>query len=338
MATLSCTGRRRALIHVFFFICRDTLYFLHSFLFTITISTMTQRWVGDSDTNPAHALLEELFLEKKISSSTTAGKLQPKYPEFKKFSKDVLRNVFRQMKAKYGVSCKFCVIIFFRQFCNSDLFIYFLILVVPFGKQNPLGHDEASNSSSTGAGKRKKVELNEDDDEEEGEEGDDSDAAIIHVNQPVQTVVFREPQSRVEKVLILAALPGGVTDASFSLDGIGPGTRTGKITYRWPYTLIDYDRIFSEEIENRFMTKEHPKVEALKQELENKRNNIDSPPEAFLKIDLPIPVQTDKKSISIPGKRIGDGGTTILEVELTAFQSLYTMSDRDQKAVFSRVL
>jgi len=218
------------------------------------------------------------------------------------------------------------------------IFIFFKILVVPFGKKNSLGHDEASNSSSTGAGKRKKVELDEDDDEEEGEDEDDSDTAITHVNQPVQTVVFREPQSRIEKVLILAALPGGVSDASFSLDGIGPGTRTGKITYRWPYTLIDYERIFSEEIENRFMTKEHPKVEALKQELEKKRNNIDSVPEAIVKIDLPIPVQTDKKSISIKGKTIGNGGTTILEVELTAFQSLYTVSDRDQKAVFSRVL
>jgi len=192
--------------------------------------------------------------------------------------------------------------------------------------------------ATAGAGKRKKVELDENGDEEEGEDEDDSDTSIIHVNQPVQTVVFREPQSRVEKVLILAALPGGVTDASFSLDGIGPGTRTGKITYRWPYTLFDYERIFFEEIENRFMTKEHQKVEALQQELEKKRNNIDSLPEAFDKIDLPIPIQTNKKSISIKGKRIGEGGTTILEVELTAFQSLYTVSDRDQKALFSRVL
>ena len=86
------------------------------------------------------------------------------------------------------------------------------------------------------------------------------------------------------------------------------------------------------------MTEEHQKVEALQQELEKKRNNIDSLPEAFVKIDLPIPVQTNKKSISIKGKRIGEGGTTILEVELTAFQSLYTVSDRDQKALFSRVL
>jgi len=127
MATLSCTKADD--VYSFtccFFLFAETHYiFFTQFLFKITISTMTERWVRDSDTNPAHALLEELFVKKKISSSTTAGKLQPKHSEFMKFSKDVFRNVFRQMKAKYGVSCKFCVIIFFRRFSYSNLYIFF---------------------------------------------------------------------------------------------------------------------------------------------------------------------------------------------------------------------
>ncbi len=147
--------------------------------------------------------------------------------------------------------------------------------MVPYKKQDLFDHDEASNSS-TGAVKRKKGDDDDDDDDEGDKDEDDSDAAINHTNQPVQTVIYREPRSRIEKVLILAALPGGVTDASFSLDGIGPGSKTGKITYRWPYPLIDYERIFSEETEERCMTKEHPKIEALRQELEKKRKDIDS--------------------------------------------------------------
>jgi len=62
MATLSCTKADDVLSFTCFFLFVETRYIF--FTFKITIFTVTERWVRDSATNSAHALLEELFLEK----------------------------------------------------------------------------------------------------------------------------------------------------------------------------------------------------------------------------------------------------------------------------------
>ena len=60
--------------------------------------------------------------------------------------------------------------------------------------------------------------------EDENEEEEDLDARIRHKNQPVLISVFRDPETEEEKVCVVAALPGGVSNVEFSLIGTGPGT------------------------------------------------------------------------------------------------------------------
>ena len=66
------------------------------------------------------------------------------------------------------------------------------------------------------------------------EEEEDLDARIRHKNKPVLISVFRDPETEEEKVCVVAALPGGVSNVEFFLIGTGPGTNKTRITCSWP--------------------------------------------------------------------------------------------------------
>lgn len=192
----------------------------------------------------------------------------------------------------------------------------------------PQGHDVSDldkNNNVEPSFKRPKF-----DDEEEEHAMADFDSCVVHRNQPIQMSVYRDPSTQQEKVIIIAMLVGGVCDATFSLVGSGPGTRLARIDYQWPAIAIDIEKIFSHEIADNLPSC-HPKIEALKKDLERTRDSIDEVPKGSIEFTLPISVQTVSTSISITGKKNKDG-VMMLVIELMAFESKYAV--KEKKIVF----
>ena len=99
--------------------------------------------------------------------------------------------------------------------------------------------DEFENSAGGSGSTTKRSKPSESETVSEGKE--DLDTKIVHKNQPVLMTVYKDPESKEEKLCIIASLPGGVSNLEFSLIGSGPGSNTAKITYSWPPIVSPYD-------------------------------------------------------------------------------------------------
>ena len=193
------------------------------------------------------------------------------------------------------------------------------------------GNCEDSRSSSTGAEKRQRLD-------EDGEEClAHCDPDISHINQPLLMSVYIDPVTEVEHLVIVATLLGGVTEAKFTLVGDGTGTRKARIEFDWPEPSVDIEGLFAQEIDSGEIPFCHPMIIAMKRDLKNCRENIEHYPKGFIDLDLPISVQTASESISISGKQNATIATKILIVRLKAFQDSYTVQEKQQKVVFTKM-
>ena len=166
---------------------------------------------------------------------------------------------------------------------------------------------------------------------------EDLDARIRHKNQPVLISVFRDPETEEEKVCVVAALPGGVSNVEFSLIGTGPGANKARITYSLPPIVFDIEGIFRKEIDSVNpavkLESTHPLILSLKAELRNNRESLDSTPRGEIELTLPIPVQTAASSICRSGGKKNDGSLIVI-VKLMAYQNSYTVKQKDNTIVF----
>ena len=92
--------------------------------------------------------------------------------------------------------------------------------------------------------------------------------------------VYKDPVTLSERVSFVVSLPSGVTDVGFSLLGNGPATTLAAITYTWPKILYEVDGLFESAIKDptKSLPPTHPKIIALKLELENNRKHIEAAP------------------------------------------------------------
>ena len=165
---------------------------------------------------------------------------------------------------------------------------------------------------------------------------EDLDSAISHENQPVMTPVFKDPETENEKVIMVAALPGGAKEVEFSLIGTGAGTSYGKITYSWPQIMYDPVALFASSIKKKLLEQYHPKILAVKNDLPNHRISIDAIPRAVMTVKFPIPVITAEDSIIRSGVQLDDG-TMVMMVELMAYQNSYAIKKKDTKVSFEKL-
>jgi hypothetical protein len=146
--------------------------------------------------------------------------------------------------------------------------------------------------------------------------------------------VYKDPQTLQEKVFIVISIPGGSGESEFSSAGDGPGSSTAIIKYYWPPVMFDTDSMFEKvSIKNEKVSPLHPKIIALKNELENNRDSVDAIPQAVIEIHLPIPVQTDIDSYNFVGGRTPDG-TRFVVADLKAYQTPYSVKKSDKKITF----
>ncbi|KZR98463.1 Uncharacterized protein APZ42_006114, partial [Daphnia magna] len=100
-----------------------------------------------------------------------------------------------------------------------------------------------------------------------------------------------------------------------------------------PPIAYEMEALFGEEIKKAEMAICDPKILALKDDLKFIRQHKAQAPKGSIEINLPIPVQTAANTIKHEGKTRKDGSQAIL-VELTAYQSSYTVRPEDEKIVF----
>ena len=218
-------------------------------------------------------------------------------------------------------------------FFKKNILNFFLILVT---NSSPGADNEScagtSQTSTESSLKRSKISGTEDGN---GSDEDDVDFYIVHQNQPVLMSVFREPDTEIEKLIVVATLPGGATDVEFSLLGSGPGTSLARISYSWPAISFNIDAIFEKQVKAAKLPSCHPKILALKKELHSRRETIDDTPTGVMELTLPISVQTSSDSITRLGGIKGDSLLSI--VELKAYQSAYTVKQTERKITFEEL-
>jgi len=90
------------------------------------------------------------------------------------------------------------------------------------------------------------------------------DSKVTNYNQPVQVEVHQDSVTENEKVIIVACLPGGASDAEFTLVGSGTGTTLARFTYKWPPMSFRFEELFKKWIEDGSIQSYHPKIVALK--------------------------------------------------------------------------
>jgi hypothetical protein len=71
------------------------------------------------------------------------------------------------------------------------------------------------------------------------------------------------------------------------------------------------------------MSVTHPKIVAMKQELENHRKHINCAPKGSMELTLPVPVKTDPDTVSFKLAK-GSVGELILMADLCCFHRKYT--------------
>ena len=196
--------------------------------------------------------------------------------------------------------------------------------------------EDDSLCASGGSSKRMRSSTLTDDSEEKDLDG--RDLQIVHHNHPALVTVYKDPATQQEKVFIVISLPGGSGEAEFSLVGNGPGSSTAHIQYDWPPVLFDIDSLFAKvNIGNEKISEFHPKILALKNELQNHRDSVDAIPQTVIEIPLPIPVQTATDSYKFVGGTRKTDGTRFMIVDLTAYQSSYSVKKSDMKVTFVEI-
>ena len=202
--------------------------------------------------------------------------------------------------------------------------MYFLVKLFDAAEGDPL----PSASGVTSVFKRQKT-CNS------GAEARDFDSKIVHHNYPVLTSVFRDHETEQEKIIIVAALYGGSSNVKFSLVGSASGSSMAKITYDWPKIAYNVDWILKKKIDSGDLPLCHPKIIALKKELQNygvTNHAIKSTPRGEITLHLPIPVETASDYISCSGGKTTDGSMIVI-AELTAYQNSYSTVEHFEKTI-----
>lgn len=160
------------------------------------------------------------------------------------------------------------------------------------------------------------------------------------LNQECLVGVFMDPETNCESVAVLYLLPSGVDTASVSIPENNNGSsRYIEIEYDWPQPMYDMDFFFREDLQKKTFQTYHPLIQCLHSELRRHRTNVDEQPESCVRVNLPIPVQSDTSSYThrIDAFTMESKVTAqVLFVRMKAFQTSYAIGEsaKKVKAVF----
>lgn len=151
--------------------------------------------------------------------------------------------------------------------------------------------------------------------------------------QPYIVTTYNDPDTMNERVLIVVNLPSGSGNVKFSLNENGT---KAFVKFSWASAMYDPNILFRKFIESKAITHYHPKILAIKSELEKSRKSINEVPHGVIEITLPFQVQTEISSIEKHGVRTTEdnGQSAILIVELKSNQKMYSLKNSDMSVSF----
>lgn len=151
-------------------------------------------------------------------------------------------------------------------------------------------------------------------------------STTVHQNYPYICETYKNPETRLDVVLLMVNLPGGALNTE--------GTVV-TIKYNWPKAMYNVNDLFKNFVAAGDFAIIHPKVLAVGNALEKCRASIDSAPEGAIVITLPMKVQTGLNTWSKFGISRNDG-TQIVMMEFMGYVKDYHKTKEDAKIVFNK--
>ena len=159
------------------------------------------------------------------------------------------------------------------------------------------------------------------------------DVRLVHQNQPILMAVYKDGKTLAERVCVCVSLTSGARDVRFALLGTGPATTTASITYKWPKVMYHVESLFESAIRDKTLSPTDAKIVALKLELENNRDHIETAPQGYMELSLPIPVQTAGEAVNYRCAKNNEGDIVLI-ADLCAFHTSYTVKKKESACKF----
>ena len=158
---------------------------------------------------------------------------------------------------------------------------------------------------------------------------------VLEDKQPMVSIEkWIHPVTFEEKYTVLIVLPSGVSDGDVVVPAKDDGTDEVIFSYPWTETFVNIDELYNKEIENKTLSISHPEIMAMKESLREVKENIDDIPKSFIKIKLPVKVQTSHHSYEhdVIVTKLKEGNHLVtVRIRLTAFDSNYIVTSAKKK-------
>ncbi|XXQ36682.1 Uncharacterized protein PBTT_07699 [Plasmodiophora brassicae] len=253
------------------------------------------------------------------------------YKEFEVFAPDVFRAHFNKTKAKLGCHLRkdkggrklgkrtSVAVLIIATFAPSLTYVMFVCEGPKIDDSDPCSStgDEDFEDTPMEHGSRKSLRLSE-----LPESSSEFTQAVEFKNPPVFATVYTDPDTNNDRVLVVAVMHSGASDFNFKLSD---DASTAIIAYTWPEPAYNVQLLFKKELASKTLEAYHPKLVAIKRELEQFRDTIQDPATGAVHVKLPIPVQTEVATWSKQATARSDG-TTLILWELKSFERAYTVT------------
>lgn len=153
---------------------------------------------------------------------------------------------------------------------------------------------------------------------------------IVHQNYPVICEKYKDPSNQCEKLALVMQLPSGASNVKIELSDDGV---SAIITYQWARSMFNMESLYQKQLTSQQLHIHHPKILCIKNGLQKYRQRIDIAPEAVVKVNLPIKVQTSRESWTKSGVKCEDGSHVLL-ADFTGFIKNYNTKVADSAVEF----
>lgn len=155
---------------------------------------------------------------------------------------------------------------------------------------------------------------------------------LTFTNYPVLCETFADPVTLNQKVIMVVNLPAGSTHTDIELSDDGS---SAIVKCSWSNTIFKMEELFRSQLAAKTLDLLHPKIMCLKNGLAKSRRRIDAIPDTFIKVELPLKVQTAATSWSHFGVKREDG-TLVVVAEFEGFVKEYTKKLSDSTVKFDQ--
>ena len=97
--------------------------------------------------------------------------------------------------------------------------------------------------------------------------------------------------------------------------------------------MYHVESLFESAIRDKTLSPTDAKIVALKLELENNRDHIETAPQGYMELSLPIPVQTAGEAVNYRCAKNNEGDIVLI-ADLCAFHTSYTVKKKESACKF----